>query len=125
MCLVTGAITVTPVTPRYQVYDTNEEIYVDIQIRGEFYDNRWLYDASDPTGGSIGRTTLMVNSDPGVIGVIFRQGVRIASGSSSHREGYYIPVIQDTQFTNRPEMASESTLYRRYGEWCLQLYTLS
>ena len=116
MCLVTGAITVTPVTPRYQVYDSNEEIYVEVQIRGEFYDNSWIYDPTDPAGGSSGRVTLMLNSDPGVSAAVFRQGVRIATGSSSHRAGYYVPSIQDTQFTSRPEMADESTLYRNYGE---------
>ena len=121
MCLVTGAITVTPVTPRYQVYDSNEEIYVEVQIRGEFYDNDWYYDPTDPAGGSSGRTTLRLNSDPGVSGDVFRQGVRIAAGSSSHKAGYYVPQILENQFETRPEMASESTLYRSYGEWYVPL----
>ena len=118
MCLVTGAITVTLVTPRYQVYDSNEEIYVEVQIRGEFYDNSWKYDATDPTAAS--GSTLPVNTaDSGVSGKIFRQGVMIATGSSSHQAGYYVPSIQDTQFAIRPEMANEGTLYRTYGEWYL------
>ena len=121
MCLVTGAITVTPVTPRYQVYDSNEEIYVEVQIRGEFYDISWIYDPTDPGGASSGRVTLMLNSNTGVSGDIFRQGVKIATGSSSHQAGYYIPRIIETQFIARPEMATESTLYRTYGEWYLQL----
>ena len=119
MCLVTGAITVTPVTPRYQLYDSNEEIYVEVQIRGEFYDNRWVYDTTDPTGDSSGSVTLMLNSDPGVTGDNFRQGLRIATVSPSHQVGYYVPSIEDTQFTSRAEMANESTLYRTYGEWYL------
>ena len=116
MCLVTGAITVTPVTPRYQVYDSTEEIYVEVQIRGEFYDISWIYHPTDPTGDSSGRTTLMLNSDPGVSGDVFRLGVRISTGSPSHQAGYYVPSIQDTQFTSRQSMANESTLYRTYGE---------
>ena len=119
MCLVTGAITVTLVTPRYQVYDSNEEIYVEVQIRGEFYDNGWVYDPTSPTGASMGRTTLMLNvMGSGVSGEIFCQGVRIATGSTSHQPGYYVPSIQlqNTSTTFRPEMASESTLYRTYGE---------
>ena len=120
MCLVTGAVTVTPVTPRYQVYNSNEEIYVEVQIRGEFYDNDWYYDPTSPTGGSSSRTTLMVNvGGSGVTAAIFRQGVRIATYSPSHQAGYYAPSIQDTQFTTIANMASESTLYRTYGEWDL------
>ena len=119
MCLVTGPITVTPVTPRYQVYDSNEDIYVEVQIRGEFYDNSWVYDPTSPSGGSSNRTTRRANSDPGVSGAVFRQGVRIATGSSSHQIGYYVPSIQSTQTMVRPEMANESTLYRTYGEWYL------
>ena len=116
MCLVTGAITVTPVTPRYQVYDSNKEIYVEVQIRGEFYANSWKYDASDPTAAT--GSTLPVNTaGSGVFGAIFFQGVRIATTSPSHQAGYYVPNIEDTQFTSRPEMASEGTLYRTYGEW--------
>ena len=122
MCLVTGAITVTPVTPRYQVYDSNEEIYVEVQIRGEFYDNSWIYHPTDPTArNDTGRVPLMLNSDPGVSGAVFRQGVRIATTSSLHQPGYYVPRIEDTRFTVRAEMATESTLYRSYGEWYLQL----
>ena len=116
MCLVTGAITVTPVTPRYQLYDSNKEIYVEVQIRGEFYDNSWRYDASDPTAANAG--PLPVNSN-GTSGAIFRQGLTIVATSSLHRAGYYVPAIEDTQFTARAEMANESTLYRTYGEWYL------
>ena len=120
MCLVTGAITVTPVTPRYQVYDSTEEIYVEVQIRGEFYDNRWVYDPTDPTGESSGRAALMLNvAGSGVSGAILRQGVRIATGFTSHQAGYYVPAIEDTQFTSRVGMANEGTLYRSYGEWYL------
>ena len=121
MCLVTGAVTVTPVTPRYQVYDSNEDIYVEVQIRGEFYDIIWRYDASDPTGAS--GSTLTINSG-GVSGAVFRQGLRIATTSSSHQAGYYVPSIQDTQASVRPERANESTLYRTYGEWYLQIWTM-
>ena len=133
MCLVTGAITVTLVTPCYQVYDSNEEIYVEVQIRGEFYDNSWVYHPTDPTGESSGSTILMLNSDDasdptavngtlaGVSGEIFQQGLRISVNSSSHRPGYYVPVIQNTKFTSGATMGNESTLYRSYGEWYLNV----
>ena len=84
MCLVTGAITVTPVTPRYQVYDSNEEIYVEVQIRGEFYDIIWRYDASDPTAAQ--GSTLTINSG-GVSGPIFRQRLRISTNSHHIEQG--------------------------------------
>ena len=111
MCLVTGAITVTPVTPRYQVYDSNEPIYVEVQIREEFYDNNWIYDPTSPTGASSGHVTLVLNSDPGVSGEIFSQVVS-NSTSPSHQSWYYVPVIQDFKFSSRAAMTSESTLYR-------------
>ena len=119
MCLVTGPITVTPVTPRYQVYDSNEEIYVEVQIRGEFFDNSWVYDPTSPTGASSGRTTLMISSDLGVSSSNLQQSVLIATASSSHQAGYYVPLILETALAVRPEMANESTLYRTYGEWYL------
>ena len=121
---IVGPVTVTLVTPQYQVYYSDETINARMQVRGEFYDIVWYYHPTDPLAGSVGRTALFTTA--GVGSEFFRQGVNVASGTSTvHAAGYFVPEIEDTQFTTRSIVADESTLYRAYGECLCTVYKLN